>query len=40
MDYKDLKNGDIIRIKGMLGIDFIGIFNKIEGQLHPLKEGA
>lgn len=30
MDYKDLKTGDIIRIKGIFGIDCIGIFNKIE----------
>ena len=33
MDYKDLKTGDIIRIKGMLDIDCIGIFNKIEDDI-------
>ena len=33
MDYNDLKTGDIIRIKGMLGIDCIGIFNKIEDDI-------
>ena len=32
MDYRDLKQGDIIRIKGIFGIDCIGIFNKIENE--------
>ena len=32
MDYRNLKRGDVIRIKGIFGIDFIGIFNKIEDE--------
>ena len=32
MDCRDLKRGDIIRIKGIFGIDCIGIFNKIEDE--------
>ena len=33
MDYRDLKKGDIIRIKGIFGIDCIGIFNKMENEI-------
>ena len=33
MDYKDLKKGDIIHIKGIFGIDYIGIFNKVENDI-------